>query len=403
MHRFLAICGAFLALTAGMWVISSCAPVVPPSLPSPSVRSLPPKSAPVISANPPPFSFIHGCYVYAYKLQGRVQLNQTRFDRFNVIYLLGYPIWKAEDFLYPSGDLAVRLGGGYQYPAGDKGRALAPEFIQRAQSAGVKVLLAVQDGEFLPVCQNSAARARFVQHICDFVVRHGYDGLDIDWEEQFDLELHLELMQQFRERLDQIGSGRRLMLTTAILAGKRYPSAQASRLAGLVDWVNVMTYDLGGALYGERAFHNAGLDQVAKYAQQWSIFPPQKICLGLANYGYLYRGISPNQRLTAGALRAVGRSLSYNDLLALLAAGWQESFDPMAMAPYYFSPDGQDFATMENARSLQAKMDWIIPRGYRGVFWWEFQSDFRYASAGQMATHPLIDVVEQIIRNSSRR
>lgn len=344
--------------------------------------------------------FIHGCYVYSHKLAGRVQLNQTRFDQFNVIYLMGYPIWSAEDFLYPSADVDVRLGGGYRYPSGDTGRALTPDFIDRAQRSGVKVLLCIQDGFFLPVCKDPAARQRFIESAVAFIQRHNYDGLEIDWEENVDVALHTDLMERLRARLNALQTpSRPLLLVTAVLAGKKYPPDLAQRLHRSVDWINVMTYDLGGALYGTAAVHNAGLDQFKHYAEPWAaVFGPQKICLGLANYGYLYRGLRPGQKIS-GSLRSVGRSLHYNELPPLLAAGWREAFDRAAMAPYYFSPSGNDFATMDNAQSLRAKMDWLVPRGYRGVFWWEFQCDFQYAPLGSAAAiHPLIDPVEQQLR-----
>jgi chitinase len=391
--------------------LCSCAPkqkIAPVQIESqpPKLIIRPPVEAkPRPEANPPAMSFIHGCYVYAHKLQSRRMLEQIRFDQFNVLYLIAAPKWTAADFAGTGSIAFNKYVTNDIYPAGDTGMALAPAFIDLAHQNKVRVLLCLQDREFLAVAANPQKQKNFIATMTALVKKYGYDGIEVDWEEDFDMALHAELMSNFRRRLNVLGSesspAKHYYLATAILAGKQYKPAIAASLSRSADWINVMTYDLGGALYGNTPSHNASLSRVKKYLANWSVFDSSKICVGLAGYGYLYQGITPGRK-SAVPLRQIGRSVYYNQLSSLLSVGWKESYDAAAEASYYISPDGRSFATLDDNRSIDRKMDWILTRRYRGVFWWEFHCDaIMPTSDDAQIRHSLIDPVESRIRAAS--
>ena len=381
------------------------APVQIESQPPKRIIHPPVEAKPRPEANPPAMSFIHGCYVYAHKLQSRQQLEQIRFDQFNVLYLIAAPKWTAADFAGTGSVAFNKYVAADIYPAGDTGMALAPAFIELAHQNKVKVLLCLQDREFLAVAADTQKQRNFIAAMTTLVKKYDYDGIEVDWEEDFDMALHAEMMANFRRSLNVLGNesspARHYYLSTAILAGKKYTPAIAASLSQSVDWINVMTYDLGGALYGSTPSHNAALNRVKKYLANWSVFNPGKICVGLAGYGYLYQGIAPGRK-SAVPLKQIGRSIYYNQLSSLLSAGWKESYDAAAGASYYISPDGRSFATLDDNRSIDRKMDWILPRHYRGVFWWEFHCDAIMPASGDVPIrHLLIDPVESRIRAAS--
>lgn len=350
---------------------------------------------PAIVGNPPSMSFIHACYIYAWKLPSRQFLEQIRFDQFNVIYLIAAPRWTAADFAGTGAIGFNKFATANIYPAGDKGMSLVPELIDLAHQYKVKVLLCLQDRDFPNVVKQTRTRDNFVNAVTAMVKKYDYDGLEVDWEEELDLTVHMNLMAAFRSRLNESAGGKYRYLTTAILAGKKYYPAGAARLSSVVDWINVMTYDLGGALYGDRATHNASPVGVKKILANWSAFSPNKICVGLPSYGYIYRGIKPGQKCYR-PITDFGQSIYYNQLPGMISSGWKESYDAQAQASYYYSPDGKGFITIDNAGSISRKMDIITAGRYRGVFWWEFYCDL-VAAQGQFA-HPLIDPVECRIR-----
>jgi chitinase len=351
---------------------------------------------PAIVGNPPAMSFIHACYIYAWKLQSRQFLEQIRFDQFNVIYLIAVPRWTADDFTGTGAVGFNKFVAADIYPAGDKGMSLVPELIDLAHQYKVKVLLCLQDRDFPNVVKNNKTRDNFVNTMTALVKKYDYDGIEVDWEEELDLTIHLNLMAAFRNRLNESAGGKYRYLTTAILAGKKYSAGGAAKLSRLVDWVNVMTYDLGGALYGEKATHNASPVGVKKILANWSAFSPNKICVGLPNYGYIYRNLKPGQKCYR-PITDFGQSIYYNQLPSMMSSGWKESYDSAAGASYYYSPDGKGFITIDNTLSIGRKMDLVTAGRYRGVFWWEFYCDLTEPGQGQF-NHLLIDPVETRIR-----
>jgi GH18 family chitinase len=67
--------------------------------------------------------------------------------------------------------------GNLQVPAG----FLEPELIARAHAAGAEVLLLL-GGDFTGLETNAAALPNLIAKLQAFVAKHGYNGMDIDWE-----------------------------------------------------------------------------------------------------------------------------------------------------------------------------------------------------------------------------
>lgn len=91
--------------------------------------------------------------------------------------------------------------------------------------------------------------------------------------------------------------------------------------------------------------------------------------------------------------------MDYNELPPLLQQGWTEEYNPIEFVSYFFSPDRKEFITMDNQQSLYSKMEWIFSKNYKGVFWWEFHSDFQMLG-DKKGTHALMDYVSSLIDNN---
>ena len=349
-------------------------------------------------------AFIHATYVVGKMIRNRAQLDETRFEQFNFMYVMAGPDWKAKDFDISEDDVMSRLVQNHSYPAGNSGNALVPELIALAHQKKVKVLVSIPGSEqFNPVVSDGKKRDLFARVMAAFVRKHDYDGIEIDWEHTVDIDQHAVLMADLCKALNAVAKAdgppsRMYFLTTALHSFRKYSLAQAQQLSRSVDWVNIMTYDMGGGIWDREPSHNTPLNGMKEALNNWSVFPRNKICIGLANYGFRYKDISPGQK-SETSLKEKGRYFSYTELPQLLESGWEESYDSVAEAPYYVSPDKTEFVTIDSKRSLSRKIEWVFKTQYRGVFWWEFQYDYFPPDAGQKyARHPLIDHVTDAIK-----
>ncbi|MEG0725149.1 MAG: glycoside hydrolase family 18 protein [Mucinivorans sp.] len=344
--------------------------------------------------------FIHATYIVGDRLTSPTEIAQSNYAKFHFIYLMAAPAVVASDFDKVDSDIIKKYVTDYLYPTTASGRGLVPSLIKQARSMGSKVLLSVAGNEDLvPIIKSPTKRAKFAHMIANFVDKFNYDGVELDWEGGFEIDLHASMMNDIRIELDKIEQKQvsRLYLTTALGTWRKYNFDQAKRLSGIVDWVNLMTYDFGGGNWGNKPSHNTPLNGIKQaIAQNFSNFAPNKICIGLANYGYQYFGLKPDVAVEAGMLEKHGRSIGYHEIPRCLAQGWTEQWDEAASAPYYFSPDKKDFASHDNIRSLDAKLDWIIGQKFLGEFWWVFNCDYVEPKAGEKyATNVLIDHVEE--------
>lgn len=131
------------------------------------------------------------------------------------------------------------------------------------------------------------SRTTFANSCVDFIVKYGFDGVDIDWEypvvgglstnirrpeDKYNFTL---LMQKLREKLDARGviDGKNYLLTFAGAAGSWYVNnIELSKLQQYVDYANIMTYDIHGT-WDQYTDFNAPLYNSSEESPQlkWSV------------------------------------------------------------------------------------------------------------------------------------
>jgi len=354
-------------------------------------------------------NFIHATYFLDGWLTNKEDIAQTRFDQFDIFYVMAVPHWTAKDFDFPEKDIMDKLVYNFSYATSEMANPLIPEFIKKSHENNVKVILSIPGTDrFSSIAASKEKRILFAKVMAAVVKKNNYDGIDIDWEATIDVEQHFALMNELRKALNSLEKSfkprRKYYLTTALSVFMKYPKTRAWQLSSFIDWVNIMTYDMGGGAWGKVPTHNTPLNKMKELLRtNWSFFPKSKLCIGLANYGFYYKGISPGKKCKT-SLKGKGRYFSYKELPAFLKKGWKESYDKEAEVPYYFSSDKKDFISIDNKRSITRKMEWILKEKFRGVFWWEFHHDFLPpVNGGKYATHPLIDHVSKIIAKEQKK
>ena len=345
--------------------------------------------------------FVHATYTVAGRMKSLDYIRSQNYEEFQFTYFFASPPWCVEDFDMTQEQINSKYIYNWEYSDVEEYMYVDGLIDNIHKNENHKILCSFQGEEFIEIATNKERREKFAQMMAQFVEKHNYDGIELDWEHTVQLPEHALFIKDIREALNGLNLDKKLYVTTALHSFQKYTQEQADKLSLYIDWVNIMTYDMGGGTWGNIASHNTPLNAMKDILGCWDVFSPKKLCIGLSSYGFYYKGIIPNEIISQGEkLEKYGRYSSYTELPALLEAGWIEQWDSLAEAPYYFSSDGTEFMTLDSPRSLEAKMEWVFEAGYKGVFWWEFHTDWILPTqADTRGQHLLMDGVTEIINS----
>ena len=255
-----------------------------------------------------------------------------------------------------------------------------------------------------------------------------FDGVDIDWEfpvyggpskitarpqDRRNLSL---LAREFRRQLDVVGAkrGQAMLLTAALPAGRLQSSGaydparsfELKALAETLDFINLMTYDMGTAFAGTASF-NAPLredpaDPLDPAVRRWNNVeggiayylqhgvPAQKLVLGVPFYGRGFRVASDANHGLYQTYSALYDPGDWRNVKAKLLGdpAWQQHWHPAAQAPWLFNPAEHIFVSYEDPRSIGLRAKLAKDSGLRGVFTWEITGDDDQHSLLQAMTQP---------------
>jgi hypothetical protein len=114
--------------------------------------------------------------------------------------------------------------------------------VSEARKNDVKIVFSIGGAQARDRFKNACASEnihKFVKNLLDFMRKYGYDGIDTDWEENFDDARFLALHKELRDSLDLISP--RPLLT---IAGGGYFAAHCAQAHPYVDIMNTMSYDV---------------------------------------------------------------------------------------------------------------------------------------------------------------
>lgn len=202
-------------------------------------------------------------------------------------------------------------------------------------------------------------------------------GIDFDFEylSADYADDYTALVRRTRERLSPQGYTVTVALAPKVRAdqpGLLYQGHDYHGMGEAADYCLIMTYEWGYT-YGEPMPVSPIINvrRVLEYAI--SEIPPQKILMGLNNYGYdwtlpFIQGESKAEKLTN--YQALARAEYY---------GVPVQWDQEAMAPYftYFDPMGREHIVwFENEESWRARLQLVRELGLAGVGIWNIMHKF---------------------------
>ncbi len=256
---------------------------------------------------------------------------------------------------------------------------------------------------FSDVAASRQSREQFAASCVDFIVEHGFDGIDIDWEYPVqggasgtihrpeDRENFTRLIKTLREYLNAQGQkdNRTYLLTFAGGCYTTYiKNTDLAALAQTVDFANLMTYDLHG-LWDARTDFNAPLyapDRSSAEQINWSVdktvrlwldagMPAAKMVLGIPFYGCKYTGVTSASDHGWYQTYGDGWLLTYQDIARkyLNNPAFKRYFHNQAKTPWLF--DGQTFISYEDPESIAWKVQYIRDQNLGGAMFWQITQD----------------------------
>ncbi|UNK48574.1 glycoside hydrolase family 18 protein [Lysobacter sp. S4-A87] len=315
----------------------------------------------------------------------------------------------------------ARIEDGRCVVAPDAGAHFAALTELKRKHPHLRTLISIggwEAGGFSDAALTAASRKRFVASCIALFFdqyRGAFDGVDIDWEfpvyggpanitarpqDQRNVTL---LAGEFRTRLDAVAKARKqqFLLTAALPVGRLQSagpydparSFELAQLAGTLDFINLMTYDMG-TTFSPVATFNAPLredraDPLEPGLRRWNNVeggvdyylrhgvPADKLVLGVPFYGRGFRVTSDagdglyqpyHGPFQAGDWRTIKARL-------LTDPKWQQHWHPTAQSPWLFHQADRIFVSYEDPRSIGLRAELAKDRGLRGVFMWELTGD----------------------------
>jgi chitinase len=279
----------------------------------------------------------------------------------------------------------------------------------KTKNPGLKVILSLGGWGGCKTCPDvfstDSGRRAFVHSVQELTAYFHTDGIDLDWEYPAlvnvpgypygpeDKDHFTELIRLLRK---QLGNGKEISFAAGGFIDYLKTSIDWANVAPLVDYINLMTYDLVNG-YATLTGHHTPLystpsevestDHAVHYLDSIGV-PPGKVVIGLAFYARIFRNVDS---INNGLYRPCQffKGASYRDQATLFSpdSGWVYHWDATAQAPYMYNAQARLFASFDDSVSVRLKTLYAHNKGLGGVMFWQLTED-RF-------TGGLLDVIDR--------
>ena len=256
---------------------------------------------------------------------------------------------------------------------------------------------------FSEMAKSDAKRTEFCRSVKSLIEKHKLDGVDIDWEyptqsadgetgcDPKDTQNFNLVLQELRETL---GTGK--IISFASKSDAKYVDWKTA--IKYLDYVNVMTYDMGAAPNG----HNSPLHKSSRFNHRsWdeSIdahvkagVPKNRQVMGVPFYGKAEKNPTAETKIFE-------YSVKYYEIPDILEKGTYKGkalaravhrqWDATAMVPFLVDDAGKNVLSYDDPESVAAKGTYVKANGMLGAMFWEYRCD----TGDQALLKPLVNAI----------
>lgn len=236
-------------------------------------------------------------------------------------------------------------------------------------------------------------RNNFAESAVALFKKYKIDGLDLDWEypaiegypghayEKADKNNFTALVKALRHEMKS-----KFLLSFAAGGFVKYleESIDWNEVIPLVDFVNLMTYDLVNGYSQVTGHHTLLYDyrpeqESTRKCVDWLLNKnvlSEKLIIGAAFYARVWQNVE-NENHGLYQHGKFWKAVNYKDFAAYFSdtSGYEYFWDDKAMAPFEYNASKRLFATFDDKTSIQAKAEFIKRKKLGGVMFWELSLD----------------------------
>ena len=290
--------------------------------------------------------------------------------------------------------------GGIVITQSDKA-PIAKVVALKSENPNLKVCLMIggwgghADG-FSMMARDAAKRTAFCKSVKKLLDDNKMDGVDIDWEyptqsadnetgcDPSDTQNFNLVLKELRETL-----GTSKIISFASKSDAKYVDWKTAM--NYLDYVNVMTYDMGAAPNG----HNSPLHRGDRFTHRsWDEsvdahvkagVPKNRMVMGCPFYGKAEKNPSDANKVFVDSKGNVGYSIKYYDIVPVVQSGTYKGvtlskklhrvWDAKSTVPYMADDTGRNYLSYDDPESIEAKGLYVKNNGHLGAMFWEYRSD----------------------------
>ncbi|XP_051529368.1 chitinase-3-like protein 1 [Myxocyprinus asiaticus] len=290
----------------------------------------------------------------------------------------------------------------------------------------LKTLLSVRDqdsGQFSNMLSKWTNRQTFIKSSIEFLRKHKFDGLDLDWEHTpeeppEDKLKYTLLCKELLEAFIAEGANKdtRLILTATVSAQREVikRSYNIPEISKYLDHISVKTFDFhtfeNGIVRHHSPLYSSIHDEEDAYTntdyalQYWRVqgAPAEKLLMGFATYGRSFILSSTQSGVGAPASNFASPGpftqemglWSYFEICLFLNGGVIQWLEDQKVP---FSVKGSEWVGFDNLKSFETKIKYLQEHSFGGAFVWTLDlDDFSGYFCGQ-GNYPLVRQLKKLL------